>query len=120
MAPVDARDLASAAACLLIDPDVHAGQTYPITGPHLLTAHEQVEILQGVLGRPLRFEDVPEATAREQMGRFVPSEVVEALFTLMRDAREHPDGALHTVERITGGTARTFAEWARDHIDAFR
>jgi hypothetical protein len=33
---------------------------------------------------------------------------------------DHPEPVTRTVEQITGTLARTFREWATDHVDDFR
>jgi len=118
-APVDARDLADAAAHLLRDPEASAGQIHPITGPELLTVRRQVAILQDVLGRPLGFADVPDDMAEQQMKRFAPQPIVDSLFAMMHDAAAHPNAELHPLTQVTGQPARTFAQWAEDHRAAF-
>ncbi len=45
----------------------HEGQAYELTGPEALSNAEQVAKISAAVGRPLRFVDVPELTAREGM-----------------------------------------------------
>jgi hypothetical protein len=54
------------------------------------------------------------------MKRFVPEEIVQALFQLMKEAANHPVAPLRTVEEVTGQAGRTFKQWAIDNADAFR
>lgn len=117
--PVDARDIADAAAHLLLHPRPVAVAAYPITGPAVLTAREQVAILGDALGRELRCEAMPEAEAREQMGRFAPAPVVEGVFALMRAAAQGFGLEVTALDGITGRPGRSFATWAEDHRAAF-
>jgi uncharacterized protein YbjT (DUF2867 family) len=50
---IDPCDIAEVAVAALTTPD-HAGRTYTLTGPELLSAPDQVEVLRKVLGRTAR------------------------------------------------------------------
>ena len=63
---VDPEDIAAAAAVVLTTPG-HAGKAYDITGPESLSTEEQVRILGGVLGKPLKYVNVPDGAARDAM-----------------------------------------------------
>lgn len=119
MAPIDPRDIAAVAAESLVGSG-HDGGIYTLTGPEVLTPREQVETLSHVLGQSIHFENISEATARENMRKFVPKEIVDALFQLKGAAANHPPAVLSTVEEITGEAARNFNQWATDNADAFR
>ena len=74
-----------------------------------------------VLGRPLRYQELPPEVARQGMvAQGLPEPFVEAL--MARYAREVGQAAPVTgeVERILGRPARTYAEWVADHADDFR
>jgi len=117
-APIDPTDIAAVAARELLAPG-EADRIHDLTGPEALTARQQVAILGDVLGRTLRFEDVPEEVARAAMGRFAPPEIVAAKFGLMRHQRETPARVTDTVASVTGRPARTFRQWAQEHRGAF-
>ncbi|MER7283702.1 hypothetical protein ABT369_55725 [Dactylosporangium sp. NPDC000244] len=115
---VDERDLAEVAARALLG----AGDgVLELTGPQSLSHGEQVAILGAVLGRPLRFEEVPaEAAARAMAAGGLPGPFAEALMARYRrhlDRPQHPptDG----VAAVLGRPARTFAEYAADHRAAY-
>ncbi|GMA61297.1 NAD(P)H-binding protein [Alicyclobacillus fastidiosus] len=114
--PVDPRDIADVAAEVLSSYG-HEGKIYTLTGPKLLTTIEQVKILSNILGKDIRFEHMAEEIAKETMKRFAPSEVVEALFQILR---EPPTAVLNTVQDITGRRPRTFQQWATDNAGAFQ
>ncbi|MFI6585254.1 NmrA family NAD(P)-binding protein [Embleya sp. NPDC050493] len=111
---VHERDVAEVAAAVLTG-DGHAGRTYDLAGPASLTQAEQVRVLGDVLGRPLVFEELPDADVREQLSRFLDGPFVNALFDLMAATVGKPAPLTDVVERLTGHPARTFAEWAADH-----
>ena len=52
---IDCDDIADVAVAALTDPAAHAGQTYELTGPRLLTFGEATEHLARATGRPLRY-----------------------------------------------------------------
>jgi uncharacterized protein YbjT (DUF2867 family) len=118
-AVIDQRDVAAVAVRVLTG-DGHSGARHTLTGPQVLSRSEQVRMIGEAIGRPLRFEKVPVAVARERMladGR--PPALVEALLA-SAETRPASDLLTSTVEQITGTPARSFRAWATDHADAFR
>ncbi|TDD93403.1 NAD(P)H-binding protein [Actinomadura rubrisoli] len=117
-APVHERDVAEVAARVLTS-DGHAGRIYDLTGPESLTQADQAAVLGQALGRPLTFEELDDQPVREQMGRFMDADFVNALFDLMAATVGKPAVVNSTVEEITGRPARSFAQWAADHTADF-
>jgi uncharacterized protein YbjT (DUF2867 family) len=121
-APIDPRDIAAVAVCALTEPG-HEGRTYRLIGPppHL-SAADQVRILSEALGRPLRVVEVTEAAAREGMLRSgAPLHLVDAVTEAMRSSAAEGDEVLSPdVHEVTKREPRSFAEWVKDHLDAFR
>lgn len=116
---VHERDVAEALAGVLGAPG-HAGRVYELTGPQSLTQAEQLAVLGAALGRELTFEEVPDGPVRQQLGRFMDSDFVNALLDLMAATVGKPARVDDTVERLTGHPARPFAQWAADHAADFR
>ncbi|MGH8922429.1 MAG: SDR family NAD(P)-dependent oxidoreductase, partial [Actinomycetes bacterium] len=118
---IDPRDVAAVAAEVLTTPG-HAGRTYPLTGPDLLSVPEQAAILESVLDRPVTTVDLPLDIAREQMLQHGTDQAaVDAAITGMAWARAGHNAVLtQDVPRILGRPATTFTAWVRDHQDAFR
>jgi len=58
-APPSNEDIAAVAAALLADPGPHLGRSYRPTGPELISPSDYAEILSRVLGRTIRYVDVP-------------------------------------------------------------
>ncbi|MFF2554743.1 NAD(P)H-binding protein [Nocardia sp. NPDC058058] len=118
-AVVDPRDLAAVAATVLTD-DAHAGRTYLLTGPRVISRPDQVDAIAAALGRPLRFEEVAVDDARRQLlddGR--PPALVDALLAAA-EKRSRSTLLTSTVEDLTGRPASSFEQWATDHAAAFR
>ncbi|MFF5707107.1 NAD(P)H-binding protein [Streptomyces sp. NPDC012794] len=116
---IDPRDIAEVGVRALTEQG-HTGRVYPLTGPEALSAAEQTAHLSDLLGRPLYFEDLEPAQARTLLGARHPEPLVEAL---MRSAERQREGAKtrveKTVQEVCGRPARSYWEWARDHLTAF-
>ena len=99
-----------------------AGRRLRLTGPQSLSHREAVDVLGQVLGRQLRYEEVPpEAAARGMVRRGMPEPFVTALMARYARHLEHPQHpATDDVQRVLGRPARGYATWAAHHADAFR
>ncbi|MGR6915646.1 NAD(P)H-binding protein [[Actinomadura] parvosata] len=118
-APVHERDVAAVAAEALTG-DGHAGRVYELTGPESMTQADQVRVLGEALGRPLRFEELDAGPVREQLAQFMDRAFVNALFDLMEATVGKVATVNSLVEELTGRPARTYAQWAADHVADFR
>ena len=58
-APPSNEDIAALVANVLAEPGPHIGKRYRPTGPELLSPHNAAEIMGRVLGRRVRYRDVP-------------------------------------------------------------
>ena len=118
-APVHERDIAAVAVRALCD-EGHDGREYVLTGPTSLTQREQVEIIGDAIGRPLRFEELARASARERMlAMGFPPSVADMLLDAYAAAVGQPALVTSTVQDLTGAPARSFRGWALDHADDF-
>jgi uncharacterized protein YbjT (DUF2867 family) len=132
-APVHEADIAAVAAVALTE-DGHAGRTYHLTGPEVVTPRDKVRILAAATGRDLRFDELSPERAREEWANRLPdllvlrvlgdgiatAERIELLLRLYGNIPEIGYTVTDTVERVTGRPARTFARWAAEHADRFR
>jgi uncharacterized protein YbjT (DUF2867 family) len=119
VAVVDPGDIGAVAARALLSGD-HDGAIHTVTGPEPLLPADRVRILGEVLGRPLRFEGLTDAEAREQLTATMPQEYVDAFFDFYVDGNLDESQPLPTVEEVTGRPPRSFEQWATAHADAFR
>ena len=118
-AVIDPRDIAAVAAKALSTPG-HEGKTYVLTGPTMLSAADQVRILAEALGKPIRLQEVPEAGARAGMLKSgMPEVLADAVLELTRPGHTITSPLTATVAEVTGSPARSFEQWARDHVTAF-
>lgn len=131
--PVHERDVAEVAVRALLE-DGHAGRAYGINGPGPISLRDQVAAIADALGEEVRFEELTPARAREVYRAAGGFAAENADFLLgFADYEGNPadpsDGAafdpsalgpLPTAEAVTGRPARTFAQWARDHVADLR
>ncbi|GAB2552419.1 SDR family NAD(P)-dependent oxidoreductase [Nocardia heshunensis] len=117
---VDPRDIAAVAAAVLLS-DEHAGRIYTLTGPQALSGPEQAEILGAALGRQLEVADIPldqVSAAMVAAGRTEKfAERATAGNAFVR--RGGNSTVTRDIEQVTGRAPRTYADWVRDHVDAF-
>lgn len=119
-APIHERDIAAVAVRALLDPG-HAGAVYPLTGPESMTQRDQVRLIGEAIGRNLVFEEQSrEAARRAMIAGGVPGPIADTLLDLFANQVGRPAEVVDTVPQVTGTPARTFAQWATDHANAFR
>ncbi|MEO3872179.1 NAD(P)H-binding protein [Nonomuraea sp. B12E4] len=116
---IDPADIAEVAAVTLRESG-HAGQTYELTGPALVTPRQRAEAIGDALGEPIRFVEQTRAEARAQMSRFMPESVVETTLAIIGEPTSAERRISPDVEKVLGRAPRTFADWARRHLAAFR
>ena len=120
VAPEDIADVAVRA----LTGDGHEGVAYALTGPESLTTRQQVAVLAEVLGRPLRFEQIPLEEHRRIMAeRYSPETadgVVKALKTALESGDTFRGRVFPGVRQALGTPGRTFRQWAAGHVADFR
>jgi uncharacterized protein YbjT (DUF2867 family)/ketosteroid isomerase-like protein len=110
------RDVADVAVRALTE-DGHTGKAYGLTGPETITQAEQVRILGTAAGRPAQAEEISREEARVGMLTWASPEFADGALDYWRALIETPEPVTNTVQELTGHPARTFAEWAHDHLD---
>lgn len=118
-APIVDRDISAVAAKALLTNEL-VGQKIPLTGPQALTNEEMVAVIGSVLGRPLRYQEVPAELVRQ---RFIalgfPAEFADAYNAFLEATVDKPALVTHDVEKILGRPAETFADAVSAHQDLF-
>jgi uncharacterized protein YbjT (DUF2867 family) len=118
---VDARDVAAVAAAIAVSPAAHAGKTYWLSGPELLSNYDVAAILSKLLGRTvtyreLTFEENKDAMIRAGVPEPVAQQNAQA-FSLTADG--DAEWLSDDVPAILGRPARSFEQFAADHAAAF-
>jgi uncharacterized protein YbjT (DUF2867 family) len=109
--PIHPADFAAVAIAALTE-DEHAGKIYSLTGPQSLTHIEQIKLIGEALGRPLRYEELEPAAARQAISPYAPADL---LFATWEKHIHTPAPVTDTVERVTGKPPRSVAQWAADY-----
>jgi uncharacterized protein YbjT (DUF2867 family) len=118
---IDAGDIARVAARVLTE-DGHAGRTYTLTGPESLSHGDAARVLGEVLGRPVRFVDVPseafcQGMADAGLPRWFAELLTDVYVTVF--ARDGASRVTDDVRRVTGAEPRTLAAFVREHRAVF-
>lgn len=118
-AVVHERDIAEVAGRALLSSQ-HRGATYLLTGPQSLTRAQMVAILAQVLGRAVRFEEVPrEQELAALTGRGLPQPIAETVLNLREQSVGQEAFVSPAVKQVTGRPALSFARWVADHAADF-
>jgi len=117
---IDAADIAAVAAKVLTS-DGHQNKTYTLTGPQSLTYTQVAEVFSRVLGKPVKYIDVPRDAAKQGMMQSgLPDWLAEGICQLVDAAREGQMETVSTdVRNILGRGGRTLEEFLRENRDAF-
>jgi uncharacterized protein YbjT (DUF2867 family) len=120
VAMIDIRDIAAVAATALTT-DGHAGRTYRITGPEVLSHQDIARTLTAILGKPVSYQDVPLDVMCEQWRRRgTPAWEVEVQLEYHQAFRHGTAATItDTVEAVTGMRPRPFEQFVREHLTAF-
>lgn len=118
---IDDRDIADVAVAALTS-DVHAGQTYTLTGGEALTQPEIAAHIGDAISTSVTYVDLTDDQMRGALlGMGLPEWMADD-YTALGVVQRNGWAAEVTgdVERILGRAPRTFAQFARDNADAFR
>lgn len=116
---VDPRDIAEAAAVVLRDPG-HAGRTYQLTGPALVTPREQARAIGAAIGEEIAFTELTRDQAAAYMAQFMPEPLVAGTLDILGAPTADEQRVSADVPDLLGRPARSFDTWAADHAVAFR
>ncbi|GLH71741.1 NAD(P)-dependent oxidoreductase [Geothrix limicola] len=119
---VDTRDIAAVAGAVLTAKG-HEGLVYEITGPESLSYTHVAEGLSTMLGRQIRYVNVPDGAARQSMVSMgISPWLAEGMITLYHLFKVNGATAmvLETVERLTGRAPRRLMAYLKENEAAFR
>jgi uncharacterized protein YbjT (DUF2867 family) len=119
IAMIDPRDVGAAAAAVLTTSG-HEGRTYALSGPEAIT-YAQVAATLSAVARPVEFIAISDAEAREALirARF-PAFLAEQFVAIFAQARAGTLAQVTTtLEALTRVPPRDFADFAREHAQAF-
>lgn len=121
IAMIDRRDLAGIAARTLIE-DEHDGRTYYLTGPEAITYRDVAAQLTDVLGKRVKYVDVPDEAALDatlQAG--LPDWLAHGIAEVHRQVKRGVAAKTSDVARVLlMREPHTFRDFARDVLAAFR
>ena len=107
------RDVAAAAAGLLVDRSWTGRADVPVLGPEDLSCDDMAAVLSDVLGRPVRYQRVPfDALAAQLRGHGMSDAFVGGYVQMMRAKDEGMDTAEPRTPEST--TPTTFRQWCQD------
>ena len=117
----DARDVAAVAAEIIASPAAHAGKTYWLTGPELLSNYDVAAVLSTLLGRTITYRELTFEQTKDAMIRAGVSEQIAEMnaqaFALTADG--DAEWVTQDVPALLGRPARSFEQFAGDHAAAF-
>jgi len=118
---VDARDVAAVAAEIAASPAAHAGQTYWLTGPELISNYDVAVVLSGLLGRTITYQELTFEENKTAMIRAgVPAPIAEMNAQAFSLAAEgDAEWVTDDIPSLLGRPARSFEQFAADHAAAF-
>lgn len=118
-APIVEADISGVAARALLTDDL-VGQRIPLTGPQAFTNTELAEVIGTVLGRPLRYREIPNDSVRQRfLGLGFSADFADAYISMLAQTLDQPALVTHDVEKILGRPALPFARWVSQHHNMF-
>ena len=109
------RDMGAAAARLLRDRSWTGQEEVPVVGPEDLSFNDIAAIISDVLGREVRYQQVPFAGFKAQlMERGMSEAFAQGYVDMMRAKNEGMDNATPRTPADTGPT--TFRQWAEEEL----
>jgi uncharacterized protein YbjT (DUF2867 family) len=118
---IDVRDIVDVAVEVLLSAEGHEGRTYTLTGPASISMHDVAKALTRVLGREVKYVDVPvQAGIDSFIAMGMPKFMADTFGELFVNfAQGGADRATGDVEQVTGHPARSIDDFARDFAAAF-
>jgi uncharacterized protein YbjT (DUF2867 family) len=107
------RDIATVAATLLLDHSWSGVDSVPVLGPEDLSHNDMARIMSEVLGKPVRYEEVPlEAFKAALAANGLSEAMAQAMADMARAKNEGLDNAEPRTPQAT--TPTTFRQWCEE------
>ena len=118
---IDTRDIAAVAVKAFTE-EGHAGKSYVLTGGEPLSRNDVAAAISAASGKPVKYVNVDDAALRQGMtAGGAPANLVELMSVLMGYVRAGYTAAISPeVESLLGRKPITFAQFAKDHADAWK
>jgi uncharacterized protein YbjT (DUF2867 family) len=119
---VDARDIAAVAVKALMSGHKHNNKTYLITGPEALSYYQAAEILSNATDKKISYVNVSDEEARGAMKEAGMNDwLINTISELYSYYRKGIASQVSSdVDEVTGKKPTTFAQFAKDYVEAFR
>jgi uncharacterized protein YbjT (DUF2867 family) len=118
---VDARDVAAVAAEIAVSPVGHAGETYWLSGPELISNYDVAAVLSRLVGRTITYRELSFDDDKNAMIRAgVPEAIAEMnaqAFSLT--AKGDAEWISKDVRTVLGRPAHSYQQFATDYASAF-
>ncbi len=116
----DIRDIAAVCVEVLMGKG-HAGRSYEITGPEVLTFHDVADRFTAVLGENVEYVPMPTDQFRERMKNVLEPWHLNAVCELFREIAEIGlDHTTDTFRQLMGREPRSVTQFIQDHVALFR
>ena len=118
---IDARDIAAAAAAVLVDPAPATGRVYTLTGPAALSMDDVAADLTSTLGRAIRYRPIdPDDAPAGLAARGLPADMAGFLAAHYRSvSRGDFDLVTDDVRALAGRPPRTWSDFVSEHPEHF-
>jgi len=120
LAMIDVRDIVDAAFAVLTG-NGHEGKSYILTGPAAISLNEVASTLSKVLGKDVKYVNVPgEAALKSMQAMGVPEWIAKGYVELSEGFAENfANSVTKNVSTLTGHPARSFEQFVRDFAQVF-
>jgi uncharacterized protein YbjT (DUF2867 family) len=116
----DIRDIGAVCAEVLTGKG-HAGQSYEITGPEVLTFYDVANRFSEVLGEKVEYVAMPMEQFRERMSKILEPWHLNAVCELFREIAEIGlDHTTDTFRKLLGRDPISVRQFIGDHVALFR
>ena len=110
------RDIAAVAAGLILDRSWSGQGTVPVLGPEDLSFDEMAQIMSEVLGRQVRYQQIPGEALKERLtGQGMSEPMAQGMVDMMAAKNEGLDNAEPRTPEAT--TPTTFRQWCEEVLE---